>query len=320
MDQNPAMPFFSVVIPLYNKEKFIKATLQSVANQTFSNFEVIIVDDASTDSSSAIAQTFSSGSVSIIRHPKNKGLSAARNTGIKAANANFIAFIDSDDVWKTDFLEKMHQMILRFPEAGIYGAGYEEVYADGLVVDIDKNIDLKPGKMTIISDFFAANAHQPIFCYSSVVVKKEVFETVGYFDENITLGEDVDFNIRAASQFQVAYYNAIGAGYTIFSENQITNSAIADKTITDFNKYEPLADKDPSLKKYLDVNRYILAMSYKMAGEHEASKKLVLEIDRANLTLRQILLLSAPIWVVKIFREIKANFLKKGVRLTTFRG
>ena len=313
------MPFFSVVIPLYNKEKFIGATLNSVANQTFCDFEVLIVDDASTDDSLKVAENHPL-KASIVKHVQNRGLSAARNNGIRNSAANFIAFLDSDDLWRPDFLEKMHQLITRFPEAGLFGANYEEVYTDGLAVAPDKNLELHEGKMALVSDFFAANSHQPIFCYSSVVVKKEVFENTGFFDENISLGEDVDFNIRAAAQYSVAYYNGIGAGYTIFSENQITTSTPAGKTITDFNKYESWTENNPSLKKYLDVNRYILAMHYKMAGDQITCKKLVREIDRENLTSRQLILLAAPIWFVKRIRRIKSYFLKKGVRLTTFRG
>lgn len=312
------MSFFTVVIPLYNKEKYISSTLDSVMAQTFTDFEVILIDDASTDSSLKIAEKYLTDSVSIVKHQQNKGLSAARNTGIRNANSKFIAFIDSDDLWKPNFLEQMHKLIHRFPEAGIFGAAYEEIY-EGIALEVDKNVNSKKGKMTLISDFFSANAYQPIFCYSSVVVNKEVFEDVGFFDEKITLGEDVDFNIRAGQKHKVAYFNEVCAGYVIFSENQITNSPISDKVTTDFNKYELAAADNPSLKLYLDVNRYFLAMRYKMSGELDKSKDLVSQINLENLTQRQILLLKSPIWAVNIVRKIKNNLLQKGIRLTTFR-
>lgn len=312
------MSFFTVVIPLYNKEKYIASTLDSVMAQTFSDFEVIVIDDASTDSSLKIAEKYLTDSVSIVKHQQNKGLSAARNTGIRNAKSKFIAFIDSDDLWKPNFLEQMHKLIHRFFEAGIFGSAYEEVY-DGIALEVDKNVNSKKGKMTLISDFFSANAYQPIFCYSSVVVRKEVFEDVGFFDEKITLGEDVDFNIRAGQKYKVAYFNEVCAGYVIFSENQITNSSISDKIITDFNKYELAAADNPSLKLYLDVNRYFLAMQYKMSGDSDKSKELVSQINLENLTQRQILLLKSPIWAVNFVRRIKNNLLQKGIRLTTFR-
>lgn len=312
------MPLFTVVIPLYNKEKFIAETLSSVLAQTFTAYEILIIDDASTDASAAIAQKFIDNRIRIIKHPKNKGLSAARNTGVHHAKSKFIAFLDSDDLWKPFFLEKMQSLIQQFPEAGLFAAAYEEVY-DGISLEVDKNVDAEPGEMFVISDFFTANAHQPIFCYSSVVINRLVFETAGYFDENISLGEDVDFNIRAGQHFKVAYYHRVSAGYVIFSENQITNSAISNKVVTNFNKYESAAAKNPSLKLYMDANRYFLAMQYKMAGDSQKSKQLVAEIDLKNLSQLQILLLKLPVWMVNLLRKIKFQLLQKGIRLTTFK-
>ena len=173
--------------------------------------------------------------------------------------------------------------------------------------------------MKVVADFFIYNSHQPIFCYSSVVVKKTVFENAGYFDETITLGEDVDFNIRANFHYSLAYYNRVCARYNIFSENQITNSSIAGKSITDFNKYEFLARGKPSVKLYLDINRYILAMHYKLSGDNTAFRKLVSEIDNKNLSSKQILLLQSPVFIVKWLRKIKNLFLKKGIRFTSFK-
>jgi hypothetical protein len=120
-------------------------------------------------------------------------------------------------------------------------------------------------------------------------------------------------------KYELAYYNRICAGYTIFSENQITNSSIENKTVTDFNKYESWTAQKPSLKKYLDTNRYILAMHYKMAGIGFKKESLVRQIDKKNLTLMQQILLHAPIPTVNFLRSIKRMFLKKGIRLTSFK-
>ena len=312
------MPFFSVVIPLYNKEKFVSATLESIAMQTFKDYEVIVVNDASTDDSLAVAEKFAHA-VSIISHEKNKGLSAARNTGIANANSDLIAFIDADDVWKPDFLEKMHELVQKFPKAGIYASGYEEKYP-GLSLSVHKNLDFQPDEMNLVDDFFSANLHQPIFWYGSAVVRREVFDLVGNFDEKITYGEDTDFNIRAGQKFALAYYNGVGASYTMDSENQITRSSLDNKVITDFSKYEADADKNPSLKKYLDINRYILAIEYKLGGNSQKFEKLAGEIDPKSLTKKQRFLLNASVKTIKMLRKIKKLFLKNGIRLTTFNG
>lgn len=314
--------FFSIVIPLYNKEKFVAATLDSILAQTFTDYEVIVVDDVSTDGSLSVAERYSgkfNPGFRIVSHQKNSGLSAARNTGIRNANADLIAFIDADDTWKPDFLEKMHELIHKFPGAGIYASGYEEKYPSGMAMDIHKNLDFRPGEMNLVADFFKANAHQPIFWYGSAVVRREVFDKSGFFDESITYGEDTDFNIRAAQDFKLAYYNAPCSSYTIDSENQITRSSLNDKIVTDFSKYEAVAAGNPSLKKFLDFNRYILAIEFKLAANAEKFNKLAAEIDPENLTKRQKFMLGAPAVVIKFLRKIKGFFLKKGVRLTTFK-
>jgi len=312
------MPFFSVVIPLYNKETFVAKTLESVLAQTFADYEIVIVDDCSTDNSRAVAERFA-GNVRIISHETNKGLSAARNTGIANANADYVAFLDADDVWKPFFLEKMHDLIGRFPQAGIFAAAYEELHPGNVTLETHKNLALAAGEMALIENFFAADIGQPIFCYSAAVVGKTVFETVGGFDPKINFGEDTDFNIRANLRFRLAYCNTVCASYVIFSENQITTNSIANKTVTDFNKYEPEAAQNASLKKYLDLNRYFLALHFRLSGNREKFSQLAREIDRKNLTRRQRLLLDAPLWLLKSFRKIKRIFLKKGIRLTTFR-
>ena len=316
------MPFFSVVIPLYNKEKFIADTLSSVLAQTFTDYEVIVVDDVSTDASRSAAEAFSGKFASgfkIISHQKNAGLSAARNTGIRNATSDLIAFVDADDVWKPDFLAQMHTLVHQFPEAGIFASGYEEKYPDGKKLSVHKNLDFAPGEMNLVLDFFAANTHQPIFWYGSAVVRREVFETTGHFDEKITYGEDTDFNIRAGQRFKFAYYNGICASYTMASENQITRSALSEKTITDFGKYESDAKGNPSLKKFLDVNRYILAITYKLEGNSEKFGLLANAIEPKNLTISQQFLLRAPAFVVRAIRQIKLFFLRRGIRLTTFK-
>jgi glycosyltransferase involved in cell wall biosynthesis len=314
------MAFFSVIVPLYNKENYVALTLESILAQTFTDFDVIVVDDCSTDNSLVVAKKFESDKIRIVSHDTNKGLSASRNTGIRNAKSDFITFLDADDIWKPLFLEKMHEMIGLFPDAGIFGAGYEEYYSGNLALEVCKNLKgFTAGDMKIVPDFFAASSNQPIYCYSTVAFKKEVFETAGYFDEGISLGEDIDFNIRAHLKCDFAYYNLACAHYVIFSENQITNSGIGKNTITNFNKYERFIKEKPSLKLYLDVNRYMLAMHYKMAGNKTKSDQLVLEIDPKNLTPSQKFLLQSPVMIVKLIKKIKALFLKKGIRLTTFR-
>ena len=313
------MPFFTVVVPLFNKAKFIGAAIESILSQTFTDYEIIIVDDQSTDGGKQVVSNYTDPRIKVIAHSVNKGLSASRNTGVREAASKFIAFLDADDTWKPHFLRKIHEMISLFPDAGIFATAYEEHYPGNIVLPIRNNLELKPGEMNLVADFFTAASKQPILCYIAAVLKREVFETVGYFDETITLGEDVDYNIRANLNYSLAYYNIPSACYTIYSENQITKGNINTKKVTDFNKYESFVKQNPSLKTYLDINRYIIAMEYKLAGNKAAFVEYKNQIDPENLTSRQKFLLNAPATIARIIRKSKVFLLKNGIRLTSFR-
>ncbi len=308
------MPFFSIVIPLFNKGQFIENTLESIFKQTFSDYEIIIVDDVSTDESLSIARRFESEKVRIIEHQKNRGLSASRNTGIQNASADYIAFLDADDLWKTDYLQKIHSLIQQFPEANLFATNYEELYPDDVVVATNNNVALISDG--IITDFFESSLAQPIYCSCSLCVAKPVFETIGYFNENITFGEDVDFNIRANSAYKLAYSIETLVIYRIFSEQQITLSGLKNKTITDFDSYEP--SENNSLKKYLDVNRYIMARQYKCENESVNFNKMKNGINRRNLNKSQLFLLNLPAAVDRSIKRFKTLLIKKGVRFTSF--
>lgn len=306
-------PFFSVIIPLYNKENYIKATLNSVVLQTFANFEIIIIDDVSTDNSLISAQQINDERIHIISHPVNKGLSASRNTGIKKAKAEIIAFLDADDLWKPDFLEKIHQLVLQYPEASLFATKFEEIYPENVIVT--HPFDVKTG---IINNFFKVSLNQSIYYPSSLCVRKEAFSEIGLYNEFITFAEDVDFNIRAHISHKIAYYNEPLMRYRMASENQITHTSLKNKTITDFDFYEEKYPERKDLKKYLDFHRYVTAKLYKLSDDRKGYKKMLKGIDLNNLNYKQKLLLYAPTFVLKGIKKVKALLIKKGINPTSY--
>ncbi|HEX8562855.1 MAG TPA: glycosyltransferase family 2 protein [Flavobacterium sp.] len=312
------MSFFSVVIPLYNKQAFVAQTLESVLTQTFQDFEILVVDDCSTDGGKDVVRQFTDTRIKLISHETNKGLSAARNTGIKSSQADYIAFIDADDRWKPQFLQKIDEMTRLFPDAGIFATAYEEVHPGNISVAIHKNVDINNGEMAIINDFFLAASKQPILWYGSAVVKKEVFGKVGDFDETITWYEDVDFNIRANLHYNLAYYNSSCALYTIASQNQITRTNIDSRVVCNLSEYEKYTASRPSLKLFLDINRYALAMEYKLAGNTSAFEEHSSAINPASLTKPQKILLGLAPGAARLIRNFKLFLLRHGIRLTTF--
>ncbi|MEL1244159.1 glycosyltransferase family 2 protein [Flavobacterium sp. DGU11] len=309
------MAFFSVVIPLYNKENFIAKTLKSVLAQTFSDFEVVIVNDVSTDSSLSIAQNFVDSRIKIISHPKNKGLSASRNTGIKNASADYVAFLDADDLWKPEFLKTIHILISKYPEAGSFATKYEEVYPENTIIP---SFDLQLEKNMGIIEFYRSNLNQSIYYPSCLCVRKEVFKKAGYYNEMITFGEDIDLNIRLYQHFKLAYCDKPLVSYTMDSQNQITRSGITNKILTDFDKYESIAKNRLDIKRYLDFNRYFIAKLYRMEGNMAGYKKMIKGIDMKNLNYKQRILLILPGFLLKLVSKVKMRLLKRGIVVNSY--
>ena len=157
-----------------------------------------------------------------------------------------------------------------------------------------------------------------MYCSCSLCVDKSVFEKVGLYDEKITFGEDIDFNIRANSSYKLAYSKEALVTYTMFSENQITNTSIKNKVIPDFDVYENQGNGNSSLKKYLDFNRYVFARHYKMGNDAVNFLKMKEGINLKNLNLKQQILLNAPLFLLQLTKKVKDYFIKKNIRIATY--
>ena len=311
------MAFFTVIIPLYNKESYVENTINSILNQTFTNYEVLIVNDCSTDDSVAKVKPFLSEKIKLIAHSENKGLSATRNTGIQNANSDYITFLDADDLWKPTFLETIHQLITDFPEAKIFGTNYEEVYKNKIVVPKNSASELIPNSAQLI-DFFKYNLRQGIYNHGCVCFHKEVYSKAGMYDENIDFAEDLDFNIRANYNFKLAYSNSIQMQYFMETGTQLTRSSILNKRLPDYDKYDVFATENKDIAKYLAFEKYVLAKHIKTDGGQELFKKISLKIDYNYLNWKQKLLLKLPAFILKLIKEIKEVLIKNGLKITSY--
>ena len=311
------MPRFSVVIPLYNKENFIENTIQSLLNQTFSDFEVLLVNDCSTDTSEQLVARFDDPRINIIQHSVNKGLSASRNTGIKSANANYIAFLDADDLWKPSFLEKIDVLINQYPEASLFATKYEVLHKKNRIVTHDfklKNFT----KHGIIKNFFESNLNQSIYYPSCLCVKKIVFEDVGYYNEEVNYSEDVDFNLRAHATYKLAYWDEAAVTYLLDSENQITQNGLKGKTIPDYDFYEAQFKGRQDIKKYLDFQRYIKAKLFKLDGDNKRYLDMIQSMDTSNLNKTQRILLKSPRFALLGIGKIKRILRALGIEFSSY--
>jgi glycosyltransferase involved in cell wall biosynthesis len=310
------MAFFTVIIPLYNKEKYIENAIKSVLNQTFTDFNLVIVNDCSIDKSVEIASKYISDKVEIIHHKKNAGLAAARNSGIKNTNSNYITYLDADDLWKPTFLESIFQLIQNFPEARIFGTNYEEVW-DAVIKNPRNGSEILPINFTGYINFFKINVKQGIYNHGSVCFHKEVYEKVGFYNEKINFSEDLDFNIRANYNFKLAYDNSVQMNYFMQTENQITQSSLLKKVIPDFDTYENWAKTNSDLKKYLDFERYVLGKRLKKNNDLRW-KKMIATIDSRNLNWKQNVLLKMPSLVLNTLDKLKLFLLKLGIKTSTY--
>jgi glycosyltransferase involved in cell wall biosynthesis len=190
-----AQPFFSVIIPTFNRETFIEKAVDSVLGQSFSDLELIVIDDGSTDKTKELISHCSDKRLNYV-YQKNQGVANARNKGMKLARGEFIAFLDSDDHWVSEKLEVSSDYIKNFPDIHIFHT--EEVwYKNGNLLDQKKKHKKPTG--------FVYEKALPICCISisTAVIKKEVFDAVGIFDEELVACEDYDFWLRATHKYEV---------------------------------------------------------------------------------------------------------------------
>ena len=247
----------SVVVPLYNKRNSIIKTIQSVLRQTVSDFELIVVDDGSTDNSLAVVKAVNDERIRVI--PKdNGGVSSARNVGIKAAKSEFVALLDGDDIWDKTFLEEQLKLIEAFPEAAMWGVNYAFVKGDNCT-PCDQGMG--DGFRGYVENYFCTS-HNDLFCSSSVVIRRDIFEKVGYFDERISASEDLDMWYRIILHNPVVYYDKVLAYYNQNAENRVAYDTdyrfpLSKSILYYVDKYQSEYQINPVFSRYM--NNYVAA-------------------------------------------------------------
>lgn len=195
-------PEVSVVIPTYNRAHLISRAIQSVLDQTYQDFEIIVVDDGSIDNTEEIIKSFKDDRVIYIRHRENKGPSAARNTGIKASKGEYIAFQDSDDEWFTEKLEKQIEVFDNCsPEVGVVYSGFFRIESGKKIYIPKSKVIQKEGN--IHEELLKGN----FIGTPSVLIKKKCFEKAKFFDENMPALEDWDLWIEISKHYTFKYIN-----------------------------------------------------------------------------------------------------------------
>jgi glycosyltransferase involved in cell wall biosynthesis len=191
-------PAVSVLIPTFNYGRFLGGAIASVLAQTFRDFEVIVIDDASDDDTGEVIQRFLTEPRLRYYRTSHLGPSGARNLGLRYARAPLVAFLDADDLWLPRKLERQLKLLRANPEVGV-------VYTRRLVIDPDgRQLEYQQPPLYrghVLNEIF----HRNFVCFSSSLVRRPVFDQVGYFDQELGLAVDFDFWLRAAARYRFDY-------------------------------------------------------------------------------------------------------------------
>jgi len=222
----------SVVIPLYNKVGFITETIDSVLAQTFTEFEIIVVNDGSTDGSLAEVSAITDPRIKIISI-ENAGVSVARNMGIDTALAPWIAFLDGDDWWAPTFLEEAVKAISNYPEHKLFASGRSRVFKE--VVDRYEHEYLpKDGDTAPVNYFQVIGKFLPVINASNAVIHHSLFATAGYFRPGQRKHEDHDLWMRLAVGQEVICFNK---NLSFYRKTEANTASLAPFSATDFHNF-----------------------------------------------------------------------------------
>ncbi len=312
------MPKFSVIIPLYNKAPYVAKAIASVLSQTFTDYELVIMDDGSRDDSFAIAQkAIEEHEHCFLYRQENAGVSMARNNAVALSYGDYLCFLDADDWWEPTFLEEMSKLVEEFPDAGIYGTNYtivNETKHKTRIAPIGVDAGFEKGYINYCQ-VYAKTLAMPLTSIS-IAIPRPVFDEMNGFPRGIKLGEDFLLWIRIALKYKVAFLNKPLAYY-----NQDVDSA--NRGVDRLHKPEEhmlwkldfLTTEEkvnPDCKQLVDNLRTYGLLRYYLSKEyHEAAKCELEKVDWEKQPAKTRRLYVSPL----LFLRMRQSFLRLGSRV-----
>lgn len=299
---------FSIIIPLYNKEAYVRKALESVIAQTYKDFECIIVDDGSTDGSAAICEEYTVHRTPYTIHllrQSNSGVAKARNVGVENSHGQFVCFLDADDWWEPTWLEEMDKLIQEYPDAGLYAMNY--VY-------------YKPGKTHVALNLERGYMNYPkAYLYDltmpvtsiTTCMPRRVFDEMGGFPFGIKLGEDFLLWAKTALQYKVAFCEKPLAYYNndVPASMRATRNLHApahhmlfhlDEIEELINRLQYTSNKAASWRLLLDKLRVSGLMDYWLSDEyHDVAAAELAKVDWSKQLKKAKAQYEKPIWLIK---------------------
>ena len=298
----------SIIMPLYNKVPYVRKAVKSVVGQTFADWELIVVDNGSTDGSGDVVAGFSDPRIRMVRLEENIGPGGARNHGVSVSEATYICFLDADDWWEPTFLEEMAGLIERHSDAGIYGTGYY-IVKNGRqrIAPIGVDEGFTEGEINYCQ-VYARTLCMPLWT-GAVCMPRAVFDESGGFPADIKLGEDFLLWVRIALKHKVVLLNKPLSNY-----NQDVDATFRGTHHLHDPKYhmlwnlgelEPLEQTNSNYKQLIDnlrcysLQNYLLEKRYRSAARQELAK-----VDWNRQPVKMHFLYQLPICILRLHRCI----------------
>jgi glycosyltransferase involved in cell wall biosynthesis len=280
----------SVVVPVFNGEGYIERALCSALDQTGCRFEVIVVDDGSSDSTQSILQKFSRD-VRVVRHVENRGLPAARNTGIRSAKSDVVALMDADDFWAKGKLAEQAQVFREHPEIDIVFTDFSTVDQNGEKTGWQGGIrkqlpalgltlrELGSDVFELVGDVhYALIRHTSFMHPSGVSIRKPILDVAGYFDESMKYCEDLEMWIRLAACGKVALIDKTLV--TIEARSESWGRHVTKNSEHILALYESLPGRFPDMPEsvrshvanFVEAKRLALGWQHRRAGNREIAR------------------------------------------------
>ncbi len=266
---------FSVIIPVYNKSKIIQICVDSVLNQNFNDYELLVIDDGSTDES--IEKIKVRENVIVLRK-ENGGVSSARNYGVINSKGEYICFLDADDYWEPEHLSTLYEMIVQYPSEKMFSTSHRIRQLNGQI-EWNDILSAYDSSIILVDDLFELwlrKKSKRIICSDTVCIKREVFDEVGLFEEGVSQGEDTDMWFRIAAYYKVVLSKKLTATYqrefsdaTKYYKNNYEwiFASREDDLVNDFRIPE---EKRKNIVKYID--RYRMNNCRSMLFENNRKK------------------------------------------------
>lgn len=267
---------YSVVIPVYNKKSSIQATIQSVLAQTLRDYEVIVVNDGSTDDSLSVARSFEARGVRVIDQP-NQGVSVARNTGILAAEGEYISFLDADDTWHPDYLETIDRLTSAHPESDFFVTAYRVLLSEGKT-RFSTRLDPEEG---CLPSYWETLSNSYDFVWTSATtVRRQALLNAGLFRPGEKVGQDLDMWARVAERNpRVAYSARVCVDYDRCAESNARTRnkvAYAEAFIRDLERQlkspERSYQEKQAIQRKYDLKKTVHIFTCILSGQKKAAR------------------------------------------------